>query len=148
MCEHTKIGLDSYTNKHKLTLSILSPHLTSHLSSRSCAVPLLQVFYPGGYNPNPVGWRGRSLMAIGGICLTMVPIFVWSAKNESRPLPPTHWIPSQLWYVVVTGKLERLRGATNVRVTHNNTHKYRQQVRLLRKQGDWRAVHAKEVEAE
>jgi len=68
------------------------------VSSRSCAVPLLQVFYPGGYNPNPVGWRGRSLMAIGGICLTMVPIFVWSAKNESRPLPPTHWIPSQLWY--------------------------------------------------
>ena len=57
-----------------------------------------QVFYPGGYDPDPKGWRGRTALAIAGICAAMVPVFAWSSKHEERPLKPKFWIPTMMWY--------------------------------------------------
>ena len=57
VCEHAKIGLDFYTNKHKLTLSILSPHLTSRVVAFLYCSSVAGVL-PRRVQPEPSGVEG------------------------------------------------------------------------------------------
>eukprot|EP00042_Codosiga_hollandica_P008408 m.19309 g.19309 ORF g.19309 m.19309 type:complete len:80 (-) comp30886_c0_seq1:96-335(-) len=51
----------------------------------------------GGWWNNPRAWRSNTALAFTGALLLAIPVFVYSASHERRPIAPTRHIPSQRW---------------------------------------------------